>query len=118
MIRRPPISTRTDTLFPYTTLFRSNSAVREVAAREVAGADRWVVLGSFREAWRAQVMATRHADRDPRILDAMVDGRHWHWVAAGPMSPARGRSVRDDLGRIDGRGPWVVRRDPLSSVRA
>src|SRR3546814_12341946 len=26
MIRRPPISTRTDTLFPYTTLFRSWSA--------------------------------------------------------------------------------------------
>src|SRR3546814_19174231 len=25
MIRRPPISTRTDTLFPYTTLFRSAS---------------------------------------------------------------------------------------------
>src|SRR3546814_1974321 len=27
MIRRPPRSTRTDTLFPYTTLFRSLSAV-------------------------------------------------------------------------------------------
>src|SRR3546814_14722324 len=26
MIRRPPRSTRTDTLFPYTTLFRSNAA--------------------------------------------------------------------------------------------
>src|SRR3546814_4520470 len=26
MIRRPPISTRTDTLFPYTTLFRSYSS--------------------------------------------------------------------------------------------
>src|SRR3546814_3866532 len=26
MIRRPPRSTRTDTLFPYTTLFRSNTA--------------------------------------------------------------------------------------------
>src|SRR3546814_18445386 len=26
MIRRPPISTRTDTLFPYTTLFRSRAA--------------------------------------------------------------------------------------------
>src|SRR3546814_19996658 len=26
MIRRPPISTRTDTLFPYTTLFRSMAA--------------------------------------------------------------------------------------------
>src|SRR3546814_3941951 len=25
MIRRPPISTRTDTLFPYTTLFRSQA---------------------------------------------------------------------------------------------
>src|SRR3546814_15549580 len=30
MIRRPPRSTRTDTLFPYTTLFRSN--VRNVPA--------------------------------------------------------------------------------------
>src|SRR3546814_938915 len=28
MIRRPPRSTRTDTLFPYTTLFRSHSADR------------------------------------------------------------------------------------------
>src|SRR3546814_1711143 len=30
MIRRPPRSTRTDTLFPYTTLFRSLFAVDEV----------------------------------------------------------------------------------------
>src|SRR3546814_2360814 len=29
MIRRPPISTRTDTLFPYTTLFRSKKRRRE-----------------------------------------------------------------------------------------
>src|SRR3546814_1944377 len=28
MIRRPPISTRTDTLFPYTTLFRSLAPYR------------------------------------------------------------------------------------------
>src|SRR3546814_1152927 len=28
MIRRPPISTRTDTLFPYTTPFRSNRQLR------------------------------------------------------------------------------------------
>src|SRR3546814_8431446 len=27
MIRRPPRSTRTDTLFPYTTLFRSNQPI-------------------------------------------------------------------------------------------
>src|SRR3546814_4874639 len=31
MIRRPPISTRTDTLFPYTTLFRSPTAARAPA---------------------------------------------------------------------------------------
>src|SRR3546814_6611213 len=29
MIRRPPRSTRTDTLFPYTTLFRSGEAAGE-----------------------------------------------------------------------------------------
>src|SRR3546814_13579018 len=29
MLRRPPISTRTDTLFPYTTRFRSLSAIGE-----------------------------------------------------------------------------------------
>src|SRR3546814_4489346 len=29
MIRRPPISTRTDTLFPYTTLFRSSERPRQ-----------------------------------------------------------------------------------------
>src|SRR3546814_19115936 len=34
MIRRPPISTRTDTLFPYTTLFRS-SRVRTSAAHRI-----------------------------------------------------------------------------------
>src|SRR3546814_2702350 len=35
MIRRPPRSTRTDTLFPYTTLFRSSlgGAVRVIPAR-------------------------------------------------------------------------------------
>src|SRR3546814_11644659 len=32
MIRRPPISTRTDTLFPYTTLFRSQGIECEGSA--------------------------------------------------------------------------------------
>src|SRR3546814_1923852 len=43
MIRRPPRSTRTDTLFPYTTLFRSKNAdadlERTVADRQYAHAD-------------------------------------------------------------------------------
>src|SRR3546814_1790941 len=38
MIRRPPRSTRTDTLFPYTTLFRSGQA----RDREVAGVRRFL----------------------------------------------------------------------------
>src|SRR3546814_9021146 len=37
MIRRPPRSTRTDTLFPYTTLFRSQSRHRHVLSNNVAG---------------------------------------------------------------------------------
>src|SRR3546814_4209667 len=35
MIRRPPRSTRTDTLFPYTTLFRSRTAVQQIVLLEV-----------------------------------------------------------------------------------
>src|SRR3546814_9326455 len=35
MIRRPPRSTRTDTLFPYTTLFRSLIAFHQCAQRQV-----------------------------------------------------------------------------------
>src|SRR3546814_8175552 len=36
MIRRPPRSTRTDTLFPYTTLFRSNANGRSLSASDLA----------------------------------------------------------------------------------
>src|SRR3546814_2828773 len=46
MIRRPPRSTRTDTLFPYTTLFRSRledgleRGIRDDALRLLAGGQR------------------------------------------------------------------------------
>src|SRR3546814_4162899 len=40
MIRRPPRSTRTDTLFPYTTLFRSPGLLDELARAGEHGADR------------------------------------------------------------------------------
>src|SRR3546814_8610382 len=39
MIRRPPRSTRTDTLFPYTTLFRSPAAADCRPAARAGGAD-------------------------------------------------------------------------------
>src|SRR3546814_5452918 len=37
MRRRPPRSTRTDTLFPYTTLFRSCRCIHAIAICEIAG---------------------------------------------------------------------------------
>src|SRR3546814_6095677 len=51
MIRRPPRSTRTDTLFPYTTLFRSSvfdqgdiDGAAKIYAVEAAGGDLGLVL--------------------------------------------------------------------------
>src|SRR3546814_14967625 len=41
MIRRPPRSTRTDTLFPYTTLFRSDELQALMATGDLPG-DRFV----------------------------------------------------------------------------
>src|SRR3546814_1468759 len=40
MIRRPPRSTRTDTLFPYTTLFRSRAYVCLFGHRQLRGTAR------------------------------------------------------------------------------
>src|SRR3546814_16202381 len=57
MSRRPPRSTRTDTLFPYTTLFRSPLALR-------TGHDVQIV----------EVVAVRRADR-------MIAARHHHAIA-------------------------------------
>src|SRR3546814_12989013 len=43
MIRRPPRSTRTDTLFPYTTLFRSAGDVLGVTALEMETGEIYVL---------------------------------------------------------------------------
>src|SRR3546814_4655193 len=52
MIRRPPRSTRTDTLFPYTTLFRSGTA--RMASR-FAGQGRTVrIEGAAPRLWRSE----------------------------------------------------------------
>src|SRR3546814_4752079 len=37
MIRRPPRSTRTDTLFPYTTLFRSVAGIHAIDRQKIKG---------------------------------------------------------------------------------
>src|SRR3546814_13776598 len=51
MIRRPPRSTRTDTLFPYTTLFRSSSKVRSHLASSKSDAKIIIAPGT---SWRHQ----------------------------------------------------------------
>src|SRR3546814_1822299 len=48
MIRRPPRSTRTDTLFPYTTLFRSPEAIRGVGADRQCARAALTLLPCFR----------------------------------------------------------------------
>src|SRR3546814_17050599 len=66
MIRRPPISTRTDTLFPYTTLFRS--VVADVA---VANGGRYSVdLHLRHDPSATQAFAETHVRR----LEAMRRG--------------------------------------------
>src|SRR3546814_15610614 len=67
MIRRPPRSTRTDTLFPYTTLFRSSVAAD--VHRHVGRPDR---PGRSRPAWLW-------------LRPAVLGARAWlHGGAAGP----------------------------------
>src|SRR3546814_10179416 len=48
MIRRPPRSTRTDTLFPYTTLFRSNAPIPAFAPYRIKHVDAARINGGRR----------------------------------------------------------------------
>src|SRR3546814_11006954 len=66
-IRRPPRSTRTDTLFPYTTLFRSHVDERLHEAGLLApGQAQWDVR--LRDAFDPSEMAARFADVAANIM--------------------------------------------------
>src|SRR3546814_11396203 len=99
MIRRPPRSTRTDTLFPYTTLFRSAAAV----AVEASGGYERGVLDDLADhgiaAYRLDPAQVRgfarglrlHAKTDAndaetiaRCLAAAVAGLQPYWPAPHP----------------------------------
>src|SRR3546814_10141509 len=64
MIRRPPRSTRTDTLFPYTTLFRSGERHELVERHAVVGIDVEELGRNRREA--QALLDDRHGDEEPR----------------------------------------------------
>src|SRR3546814_8752371 len=61
MIRRPPKSTRTDTLFPYTTLFRSDGVCDLFGAAQATD-----------QRHRSHV----HRDRLTHVRDGAIDHRH------------------------------------------
>src|SRR3546814_19555379 len=77
MIRRPPRSTRTDTLFPYTTLFRSQRD--EAAILRAIGIDQRIrdlracrcgnALHAFDGCLRDRALHQPHARRQPRDVD-------------------------------------------------
>src|SRR3546814_3764268 len=66
MIRRPPRSTRTDTLFPYTTLFRSvRMATAAPPARRAGNRRSWCGIGCGGAARRAATLFPRPDLSDP-----------------------------------------------------
>src|SRR3546814_4241529 len=76
MIRRPPRSTRTDTLFPYTTLFRSQRIAggRPMDAREVdVGVGPHVHLHLARTVWLHDVEIDERVGRARGRIALVVD---------------------------------------------
>src|SRR3546814_17341884 len=66
MIRRPPRSTRTDTLFPYTTLFRSHGCINDRAQAQDVRSDRSSITTETLKSFAA----------DPRVPRFYV-ARNW-----------------------------------------
>src|SRR3546814_11532075 len=69
MIRRPPRSTRTDTLFPYTTLFRSLHP-RLIGRAVVAHHHRWRMVVALDQ--QARLVPDRQAERAERPRHPLI----------------------------------------------
>src|SRR3546814_18736040 len=83
MIRRPPRSTRTDTLFPYTTLFRSWRIGRRRAGRG-SGDARLSTAESRPDHHRLTGMASLHIHRlldHPGMIDTVAGWIDAEWGA-------------------------------------
>src|SRR3546814_12106692 len=105
MIRRPPISTRTDTLFPYTTLFRS------LADRIDQCRYRMPYDTRHRRHRNPRLVAGMHEDRPDQVVDAEARFRDQPARPVGPAVPAHpGRREAGGAGGGEGRGigraPW------------
>src|SRR3546814_5781987 len=71
MIRRPPRSTRTDTLFPYPTLFRSDTIVKAVIETELAS-----VVAAPKLAWSLESSVWGGTNGYPRC-GTLFEQRLW-----------------------------------------
>src|SRR3546814_9810440 len=100
MIRRPPRSTRTDTLFPYTTLFRSWAGDRRDRARQYAGG----AIPSRKEP-ALRDRAARKVSRMAAVMALNLALTLPTRSASGPLpSPiGRGREARS-VGRVRAKG--------------
>src|SRR3546814_16595830 len=95
MIRRPPRSTRTDTLFPYTTLFRSRAGI--VAALAAIGRDRRALRALQRRG--RQLQPVEHAALGGRLLALAYRRRFRRWALRGRPEAVEHASPRLPLGR-------------------
>src|SRR3546814_1245300 len=100
MIRRPPRSTRTDTLFPYTTLFRSPVAVVVLAAAALPPGAATTGLASALAA-TSEVMPWRAVARLwPLAATGVCGARRSPATASLPDAPGTGKSCgRAEIGR-------------------
>src|SRR3546814_1228912 len=106
MIRRPPRSTRTATLFPYTTLFRSclcrDALEQGDVLRDPDTLARFELGGLHRQS-RAVVLRARRTLRAQYIADRALAGRPGHLPVAD--SPAR-----NDTGQVADHGSCQIGR--------
>src|SRR3546814_7633484 len=87
MIRRPPRSTRTDTLFPYTTLFRSDDP------RNPTGFLRGLLLRIGRHAAFLRLVLTGRVNLTaPKITPIALRGRGGFFSTSGRVRSKRNRS--------------------------
>src|SRR3546814_17656004 len=89
MIRRPPISTRTDTLFPYTTLFRAPGI--SCPAMRAGPVTRWTGDGRTGESARRKPAAARFTAAAHRTPTWAATRRAA--TAAAPTLPARRKAA-------------------------
>src|SRR3546814_3812476 len=105
MIRRPPRSTRTDTLFPYTTLFRSPllffAPVRVLGlVRECEGSERRVAEHADDVAARLVDLLLQSLCGHGGVLSSVEWGETWLGDRGDPKAEDRGHRIPQRAGRV------------------